>query len=118
MGFNSDDDFVCWYIVSKGFRGEYESAARTATHVHEGPPGVAGPPRLSLKNPVGRGDVRISSGCQKGPYTTGLDDEETGIDTGVGFTAGELEDSPEEYYVDIHSSLAVPGANRGQFPGY
>lgn len=115
MGFNSETNQVCWYIVSKGFQGEYSSAAATATHVHEGDYGMSGPPRLSLMNPAGSGDVRISSGCQTGPFVTGLDDTVTGIDTGADFHVGELEADPAAYYVDIHSSLAVPGANRGQF---
>ena len=28
MGFKSNENLVCWYIESKGFKGEYESAGK------------------------------------------------------------------------------------------
>ncbi len=49
-----------------GFRGEYVSPAKTATHVHQAEKGKNGPPRLAFPNPVGNGDVRYSFGCMQG----------------------------------------------------
>merc|ERR1712029_711723 len=68
-GINSKEDYICWNIVLDNFRGEYQSAADTATHIHEAPKGQAGPPRLAFPNPVpvGDGKKRISIGCMMGP---------------------------------------------------
>lgn len=44
-GINSHEDIICFNITLYGFRGEYESLANTATHIHEGVKGKAGPPR-------------------------------------------------------------------------
>lgn len=56
----------------------------------------------------------MSKGCLKGPFETGIIDEETGLDTGVGFMVSEIEQNPAGFFSDVHSSLAVPGAVRGQ----
>jgi hypothetical protein len=84
--------------------------------MHEGPKGQTGPPRLAFPDPkkTGKGDERRSKGCLQGPFRTGVEDEETGLDTGVGWKVSEIEKNPEAYYADVHSSLAVPGAHRGQ----
>jgi hypothetical protein len=37
-----------------------------------------------------------------------------GEDSGVGFTVAEIEKNPAKFFADSHSSLAVPGAFRGQ----
>lgn len=66
FGINSDLDIICYSIKLVGFRGEYQSPARTATHVHEAAKGRNGPPRLAFPNPVGNGDVRYSFGCLQG----------------------------------------------------
>lgn len=50
-----------------------------------------------------------------GPFTTGL--VMNGQDTGTGFRVSQIEDNPAGFFADVHSSLAVPGAVRGQFPG-
>ena len=50
-----------------------------------------------------------------GPFTTGL--VMMGKDTGEGFTLKQIEENPSGFMADVHSSLAVPGAVRGQFPG-
>ncbi|KAL8954821.1 MAG: hypothetical protein Q9183_006914, partial [Haloplaca sp. 2 TL-2023] len=63
LAINSDKDVICYNIVLIGFRGEYQSAANTATHVHEGAKGQTGPPRVVFPNPQGKGLVRISRGC-------------------------------------------------------
>ncbi|KAL8850078.1 MAG: hypothetical protein Q9221_005004 [Calogaya cf. arnoldii] len=115
FGLNVDLDLICYNIRLTGFRGEYQSPARTATHVHEGAKGRNGPPRLAFPNPMGTGDVRVSVGCMQGPFTTGL--IMNGQDTGTGFMVRQIQDNPSGFFADVHSSLAVPGAARGQFPG-
>merc|ERR1711988_2035057 len=113
-GINSKEDYICWNIVLENFRGEYQSAADTSTHIHEAPKGQAGPPRLAFPNPVpvGDGKKRISIGCMMGPYETGI--ASNGQDTAAGFTVKQIEDNPSAFFTDVHSSLAVPGAVRGQ----
>lgn len=66
FGINSDMDLICWSIKLVGFRGEYQSPARTATHVHEAARGRSGPPRLAFPNPAGTGHERFSFGCMTG----------------------------------------------------
>lgn len=116
IALNGPQNVACWHIESYGFAGAYQSPAVTATHVHEGARGAAGPPRLAFPNPEEDADsndgARISRGCFTGPFTTGV--LVNGADAGAGFTVQRLEDNPSAFYVDIHSSLAVPGASRGQ----
>ena len=45
FGINARDDVICYNITLAGFRGEYQSPALSATHIHEAPKGEAGPPR-------------------------------------------------------------------------
>lgn len=67
-------DLICWSIKLVGFRGEYQSPARTATHVHQGARGQSGPPRLAFPNPAGTGAERYSYGCMTGkPSSLGTD---------------------------------------------
>ncbi|KAL8920100.1 MAG: hypothetical protein Q9208_006453 [Pyrenodesmia sp. 3 TL-2023] len=115
FGINADLDLICYNIKLTGFRGEYRSPAKTATHVHEAARGRNGPPRLAFPNPMGDGPVRISVGCMQGPFTTGL--IVNGSDTGTGFRVAQIEANPSGFFADLHSSLAIPGAVRGQFPG-
>jgi len=112
FGINSDLDLICWNIKLIGFSGEYQSAAKTATHVHEGAMGQNGPPRLAFPNPVGEGHERYSFGCMTGPFTTGVIAD--GTDTGAGFKVKQIEANPAGFFADVHSSKAVPGAVRGQ----
>jgi hypothetical protein len=114
FGINSDIDLICWSIKLVGFRGEYQSPARTATHVHQAARGATGPPRLAFPNPAGTGNERFSYGCMTGPFTTGI--LANGQDTGTGFRVKQIEDNPSGFFADVHSSLAVPGAVRGQLP--
>jgi hypothetical protein len=117
LGFNSVENIVCYNITLFGFQGNYSSPAATATHLHQAARGASGPPRLAFPNPVldhpgeplGR---RRSLGCLVGPFTTGL--LANGVDTGVGFNVSQIEKDPAAFMVDVHSSLAVPGAVRGQ----
>ncbi|KAF2496368.1 hypothetical protein BU16DRAFT_375824 [Lophium mytilinum] len=111
-GINSKDNVICYNITLKGFKGEYVSPAKTATHIHQGPKGKAGPPRLAFPNPMGDGPVRNSVGCLKGPFKTGV--LAMGVDTADGFHVKQIEENPEAFFTDVHSSLAVSGAVRGQ----
>ncbi|KAI4288232.1 MAG: hypothetical protein L6R35_002508 [Caloplaca aegaea] len=115
FGINVNTELICYFIKLTGFRGEYQSPARTATHVHEAARGRNGPPRLAFPNPAGDGHERFSIGCMQGPFTTGL--IVNGADTGEGFKLAQIEANPSGFFADLHSSLAVPGAVRGQFPG-
>ncbi|KAM0195611.1 hypothetical protein ACHAPA_007463 [Fusarium lateritium] len=112
FGINSHEDIICYNITLYGFRGEYESPANTATHIHEAVKGKSGPPRIAFPNPVGNDKVRNSVGCLKGPFRTGV--KPNGQDTGIGFTVAQIEKNPSKFFADSHSSLAVPGAFRGQ----
>ena len=106
-------DLICWHITLTNFRGDYSSPARTATHIHSAARGQSGPPRIAFPNPVGDGHEKVSVGCMTGPFTTGLKGPD-GKDTGEGFMVKMIEQNPAAYMADVHSSLAVPGAVRGQ----
>lgn len=111
---NSDEEIVCWEITLDGVTPPYESPARTATHIHESPVGVQGPPRLSFPDPEEDDDGMLRShGCVQGPFTTGLDDDDD-VDTGEGFTLSQIEDDPEQFYGDTHTEEYPMGAVRGQ----
>ncbi|KAK4982775.1 hypothetical protein LTR50_007585 [Elasticomyces elasticus] len=113
LGLNSQSNFLCWYIEIKGFRGEYSSPALTATHIHQSPRGQSGPPRIAFPNPISiDNNTRVSVGCQQGPFRTGI--LANGVDTGLAFNVGQIEANPAGFDVDVHSSLALPGAIRGQ----
>ncbi|KAI0123695.1 hypothetical protein BJ170DRAFT_598898 [Xylariales sp. AK1849] len=113
-----DSNTICYKIEINGFEGNYQSPAKTATHIHQAAKGANGPPRLAFPNPVAVDGTkpegkRVSVGCISGPFTTGLLGSD-GIDTGVGFSVGQIQKDPEAFFTDVHSSLAVPGAIRGQ----
>lgn len=115
FGINSQTDTICYNITLYGFRGEYQSPAATATHIHEAARGASGPPRIAFPNPqplAGNKDVRNSVGCITGPFKTGV--MANGKDTGDGFKLASIEKNPAGFFADVHSSLAVPGAVRGQ----
>lgn len=115
FGINSQTDTICYNITLYGFRGEYQSPAATATHIHEAARGASGPPRIAFPNPqpvAGNKDVRNSVGCITGPFKTGV--LANGVDTGDGFKLASIEKNPAGFFADVHSSLAVPGAVRGQ----
>jgi hypothetical protein len=48
----------------------------------------------------------------KGPFTTGVMVD--GKDSGEGFHVSMIEANPTAFMADTHSSLALPGAVRGQ----
>lgn len=110
---NSDLEIICYDITTRGVTPPYQSMAKTATHVHQTVAGKNGPPRIAFPNPEGDGDVRRSTGCLEGPFTTGLKGED-GQDTGTGFTLKSIEDDPSGFSADTHTSRYVPGAVRGQ----
>ncbi|TQN64917.1 hypothetical protein CSHISOI_10643 [Colletotrichum shisoi] len=114
-GINSWDNVICYNITLVNFQGEYQSPALTATHIHQAQKGRAGPPRIALPNPVpvaGSSTIRRSIGCLFGPFVTGVNT--TGVDSGAGFVVSQIEENPSDFFTDVHSSLAVPGAVRGQ----
>ncbi|KAJ3498680.1 hypothetical protein NLG97_g926 [Lecanicillium saksenae] len=113
FGINSHENVICYNITITGFRGDYQSPARSATHIHEAAVGKSGPPRIAFPNPTGDGEgLRTSIGCLTGPFVTGIN--ASGTDTGDGFHVRQIEKNPSMFFADVHSSLAVPGAFRGQ----
>ncbi|WP_103528584.1 CHRD domain-containing protein, partial [Streptomyces sp. SM12] len=110
---NSDEEIICYDLTTRGVQPPYESPAKTATHIHEAVEGEAGPPRLAFPDPEGDGDVRTSSGCLQGPFTTGLTDDDD-VDTAEGFSLRQIEDDPESFFGDTHTEEFPAGAVRGQ----
>lgn len=110
---NSDMEIICYDITVSGISANYQSPARTATHIHDAPAGTSGPPRVVFPNPVDAGDgTQRSAGCLQGPFTTGV--MANGVDTGDGFSLADIEADPASYYSDVHTAEFVPGAMRGQ----
>ncbi|KAL6709831.1 hypothetical protein ACN47E_000616 [Coniothyrium glycines] len=115
FGINSVANMICYNITLHNFQGDFDSPATTATHIHEAARGASGPPRIAFPNPEPMGEdgaVRNSAGCLKGPFTTGVMVD--GKDSGEGFHVSMIEANPSAFMADTHSSLALPGAVRGQ----
>ncbi|KAK0543154.1 hypothetical protein OC845_006262, partial [Tilletia horrida] len=122
---NLSQDIICYDIEVKGVDGEYFSPAKTATHLHQGNKGLAGPPRLAFRNPqpvktlLGgtSSKLRKSSACIKGPFTTGLTDATTGLDTSTasGFKLQTLVDNPSNFFADTHTETFSAGAIRDHY---
>lgn len=115
FGINTDANMICYNITLQNFQGEFDSPATTATHIHEAARGASGPPRIAFPNPEpvnGDTAVRNSAGCLKGPFTTGVMVDN--VDSGEGFHVRQIEENPAAFMADVHSSLALPGAVRGQ----
>lgn len=115
FGINSAMNMICYNITLHNFQGEFDSPATTATHIHEAAKGASGPPRIAFPNPEQVGEdaaLRNSAGCLKGPFTTGVMVD--GKDSGEGFHVSMIEANPAAFMADTHSSLALPGAVRGQ----
>lgn len=108
---NSDLDIICYDITLTGVTGDYQSPAKTATHIHQAAAGQAGPPRIAFPNPTGDG-TRTSSGCLQGPFTTGV--VANGADTGTGFSLAALEAGAAGFSADTHTASFAAGAVRGQ----
>lgn len=112
---NSDLDVICYDITVEGITAPFQSPAKTATHIHQAPAGKPGPPRIAFPNPIEQPDGTFaSSGCLEGPFTTGVKNVDTGIDTGVGFTVKQIEDDPAAFFTDTHTKANPAGAVRGQ----
>jgi hypothetical protein len=110
---NSELDIICYDITVSGISGDYQSPAKTATHIHQAVAGKAGPPRIAFPNPAPIGDgPRTSSGCLQGPFTTGV--VANGADTGTGFTLAQLEADAAGFAADTHTVANPAGAVRGQ----
>lgn len=115
FGINSAANMICYNITLHNFQGDFDSPANTATHIHEAARGASGPPRIAFPNPEpvnGDAAIRNSAGCLTGPFTTGVLVD--GVDSGEGFHVSALEANPAAFMADTHSSLALPGAVRGQ----
>lgn len=110
---NSELDIICYDIRLEGVSGDYQSPAKTATHIHEAAVGKPGPPRIAFPNPAPVGDgPRTSSGCLQGPFTTGV--EANGADTGNGFRLSQIEANPAGFTGDSHTVANPAGVVRGQ----
>ncbi|KAG9232297.1 hypothetical protein BJ875DRAFT_89681 [Amylocarpus encephaloides] len=110
---NSVEDKICYQIKLCNVKGTPQSAAKTATHIHEAARGASGPPRLAFTNPTGDDITRYSEGCLTGPFTTGINGP-NGQDTGTGFKVKKIEDNPAGFFTDTHTNLFLLGAVRGQ----
>ncbi len=110
---NSELEIICYDIRLQGVSGDYQSPAKTATHIHEAAVGKPGPPRIAFPNPAPVGDgPRESSGCLQGPFTTGV--QANGADTGDGFSLAEIEANPAGFTGDSHTTTSPAGVVRGQ----
>ena len=112
---NSDTEVICYDITLTGVTGDYQSPAKTATHIHQAAAGQPGPPRIAFPNPTDTdGDgVREASGCLQGPFTTGVTND-AGADTGTGFTLAQIEADPAGFTGDSHTASFAAGVVRGQ----
>ena len=112
---NSDTEVICYDITLTGVTGDYQSPAKTATHIHQAAAGQPGPPRIAFPNPTDAdGDgVREASGCLQGPFTTGVMND-AGADTGTGFTLAQIEANPAGFTGDSHTASFAAGVVRGQ----
>ncbi|KAI5797523.1 hypothetical protein DFH27DRAFT_106971 [Peziza echinospora] len=113
-GINSIENVICFNITLLGVIGGFQSPARTATHIHEGESGLAGPPRIAFPNPEGDDHRKNSIGCVQGPFTTGITNQQTGRDTGEGFHVRQIEENPKGFFTDSHTERFPAGAVRGQ----
>ncbi len=88
-------NIVCWAVTWKGIDGNV-----TMAHIHEGAVTASGPVRvLFFEGQMLAGGRGFHSGCVKSP----------------GF-ADAIAATPENFYVNVHSTVFGPGAIRGQLP--
>jgi hypothetical protein len=100
-------------ITLSGVTGDYMSPAVTATHIHEGIKGKAGPPRLAFPNPKGPDHRRVSYGCLTGPFFVGVNST-AGADNAAGFHVKQIVANPSGFFTDSHTKSFPAGAVRGQ----
>ncbi len=81
-------DTICYTLTAEGIE------PATAAHIHQGPPGEPGPVVLPLEAPTSG----VSGGC------TEADPE----------LVSNLQENPDEYYVNVHNEEYPHGAIRGQ----
>ena len=81
-------DTICYTLTAEGIE------PATAAHIHEAPPGEPGPVVLPLEPPTSG----VSGGC------TEADPE----------LVSNLQENPDEYYVNVHNEEYPNGAIRGQ----
>ncbi len=81
-------DTICYTLTAEGIE------PATAAHIHQAPPGEAGPVVLPLEAPTSG----VSGGC------TEADPE----------LVSNLQENPDEYYVNVHNEEYPEGAIRGQ----
>lgn len=81
-------DTICYVVTAQGIE------PATAAHIHEAPPGEAGPVVQPLAPPTSG----VSAGC-------------TQADPAL---VSDLQENPEDYYVNVHNEEYPAGAIRGQ----
>ena len=81
-------DTICYTLTAEGIE------PATAAHIHQGPPGVAGPVVLPLEPPTSG----VSSGCSQADPAL----------------VSGLQENPGGYYVNVHNEEYPEGAIRGQ----
>ncbi|KAM0789250.1 hypothetical protein ACM66B_000093 [Microbotryomycetes sp. NB124-2] len=116
-GIYAPEEIIC-YNITIYISGNYQSPAKTATHIHEAPFGRNGPPRVAFPNPTTDSPLdefgrRTSIGCLQGPFTTGINATD-GSDTGTGFSLSQIEANPPAFFTDSHTQAFPAGALRGQ----
>ena len=81
-------DTICYTLTAEGIE------PATAAHIHEAPPGEAGPVVLPLEPPTSG----VSGGCSHADPTL----------------VSGLQENPGGYYVNVHNAEYPDGAIRGQ----
>jgi len=104
----SGQEIICYDITLRGVTPPFESPAPTATHIHDGDPGVVGPAVVLFPDPEMSSDGTLqTSGCLQEPFTADA--------SAAGFSLANIEASPTGFYVDNHTAEFAPGSVRGQF---
>ena len=81
-------DTICYVVTARGIE------PATAAHIHEAPPGEAGPVVLPLEPPT----YGVSGGCSQADPAL----------------VSDLQENPGDYYVNVHNEEYPQGAIRGQ----